>query len=39
LRPVAEAADSPESIETAPTVLGDGLQGGQRKRLNRGRRR
>lgn len=39
LRPVAEAADSPESIETAPSVLGDGLRGGQRKRLNQRRRR
>jgi Flp pilus assembly protein CpaB len=39
LRPVAEAADSPESLETAPSVLGDGLQGGQRKRLNQRRRR
>jgi Flp pilus assembly protein CpaB len=34
LRPVAEASDSPEKLEIAQTVLGDGLGGGQRKRLN-----
>jgi Flp pilus assembly protein CpaB len=39
LRPVAEASDSPEKLEIAQTVLGDGLKGGQRKRLNQGRRR
>jgi Flp pilus assembly protein CpaB len=33
LRPVTDAADSPESVDTAGTVLGDGLRGGQRKVL------
>ena len=36
LRPVSEAADSPESVDTAQTVLGDGLSAGQRKLLKGG---
>ncbi len=36
LRPVTDAADSPESVETAGTVLGDGLRGGQRRLLRGG---
>jgi Flp pilus assembly protein CpaB len=36
LRPVSDAADSPESVDTAATVLGDGLRGGQRKLLKGG---
>jgi pilus assembly protein CpaB len=33
LRPVAEAADSPESVENSNTVLKDGLNAGQRRRV------
>lgn len=29
LRPVVDAVDSPESLETTPTILRDGLRGGQ----------
>jgi Flp pilus assembly protein CpaB len=36
LRPVTDAADSPDSVDTAQTVLGDGLRGGQRKVLKGG---
>jgi len=36
LRPVSEAADSPDSVDTAQTVLGDGLSAGQRKLLKGG---
>src|SRR2546426_983568 len=31
LRPVTDAADSPESVDTAATVLGDGLRVNERK--------
>ena len=37
LRPVTDPADSPESIETVDSVLGDGLRLGQRKALRGGR--
>src|SRR5919109_872301 len=37
LRPVTDAADSPESIETTESVLGDGLRAGQRRKLRGGR--
>jgi len=36
LRPVSDAADSPESVDTAATVLGDGLRTGQRRLLKGG---
>jgi Flp pilus assembly protein CpaB len=36
LRPVTDAADSPDSVDTATTVLGDGLRPGQRKVLRGG---
>jgi Flp pilus assembly protein CpaB len=36
LRPVTGGADSPESVDTAQTVLGDGLSAGQRKVLKGG---
>jgi Flp pilus assembly protein CpaB len=39
LRPVTEAADSPEGIETNATVLRDGLNAGQRKRFGGGGRK
>ena len=38
LRPVTDAADSPESVDTAATVLGDGLRVNERKLLKGGRR-
>jgi Flp pilus assembly protein CpaB len=37
LRPVTDPADSPESLETVNSVLGDGLRLGQRKALRGGR--
>jgi Flp pilus assembly protein CpaB len=37
LRPVAEAADSPDSFENSPTMLRDGLSAGQRKKLAGGK--
>jgi Flp pilus assembly protein CpaB len=37
LRPVTGAADSPESVETARTVLGDGLRASERRILRGGR--
>jgi Flp pilus assembly protein CpaB len=37
LRPVTDPADSPESIETVDSVLGDGLRLGQRRALRGGR--
>jgi Flp pilus assembly protein CpaB len=37
LRPVTDPADSPESIETVESVLGDGLRKGQRRALKGGR--
>jgi len=37
LRPVTDPADSPESIETVNSVLGDGLRLGQRRALRGGR--
>jgi Flp pilus assembly protein CpaB len=37
LRPVTDPADSPESIETMESVLGDGLRKGQRRNLRGGR--
>ena len=37
LRPVTDPADSPESIETVESVLGDGLRKGQRRALRGGR--
>lgn len=37
LRPVADPADSPESLETVNSVLGDGLRTGQRRALRGGR--
>jgi pilus assembly protein CpaB len=37
LRPVTDAADSPESVDTALTVLGDGLNGRERRVLRGGR--
>jgi hypothetical protein len=33
LRPVGNAADSPESVETVESVLGDGLRHRQRAQL------
>jgi Flp pilus assembly protein CpaB len=39
LRPVVDAADSPESVETVGSVLGDGLHGNQIDELVLGRRR
>ncbi len=36
LRPVTGAADSPESVDTSQTVLGDGLPPGQRRLLRGG---
>jgi pilus assembly protein CpaB len=39
LRPVVDAADSPESVETVGSVLGDGLHPNQIDELVRGRRR
>lgn len=36
LRPVTDAADSPDSVDTAQTVLGDGLRAGQRKLIQGG---
>jgi Flp pilus assembly protein CpaB len=37
LRPVTDAADSPESYETSGSVLADGLRSGARRRLTGGR--
>jgi Flp pilus assembly protein CpaB len=37
LRPVTDPADSPESLETVDSVLGDGLRLGQRRALRGGR--
>jgi Flp pilus assembly protein CpaB len=37
LRPVTDPADSPESIETVDSVLGDGLRKGQRRAIRGGR--
>jgi Flp pilus assembly protein CpaB len=37
LRPVTDPADSPESLETVESVLGDGLRAGQRRALRGGR--
>ncbi len=37
LRPVTDPTDSPESIETVDSVLGDGLRLGQRRSLRGGR--
>jgi Flp pilus assembly protein CpaB len=37
LRPVTDAADSPESVDTAQTVLGDGLRANERKLIKGGR--
>jgi len=37
MRPVTDAADSPESVDTARTVLGDGLSTSQRRLLKGGR--
>jgi Flp pilus assembly protein CpaB len=37
LRPVTDPADSPESLETVNSVLGDGLRTGQRRALRGGR--
>jgi Flp pilus assembly protein CpaB len=37
LRPVTDPADSPESLETVNSVLGDGLRLGQRRPLRGGR--
>jgi Flp pilus assembly protein CpaB len=37
LRPVTDAADSPESVETSRTVIVDGLSAGQLRRLRGGR--
>ena len=37
LRPVTDPADSPESLETVDSVLGDGLRPGQRRALRGGR--
>ena len=37
LRPVTDPADSPESIETVDSVLGDGLRLGQRRAVRGGR--
>jgi Flp pilus assembly protein CpaB len=37
LRPVTNAADSPDSFETSASVLADGLRGGARKRLTGGK--
>lgn len=37
LRPVTDPADSPESIETVESVLGDGLRAGPRRALRGGR--
>ena len=37
LRPVTDPADSPESLETVDSVLGDGLRTGQRRALRGGR--
>ena len=37
LRPVTDPADSPESLETVESVLGDGLRAGQRRPLRGGR--
>jgi Flp pilus assembly protein CpaB len=39
LRPVVDAADSPESVETVGSVLADGLRGNQLAELVLGRRR
>ena len=39
LRPVIDAADSPESVETVGSVLGDGLHPNQIDELVLGRRR
>ena len=39
LRPVVDAADSPESVETVGSVLSDGLRGNQLSHLVLGRRR
>jgi Flp pilus assembly protein CpaB len=39
LRPIVDAADSPESAETVGSVLGDGLHGNQIDELVLGRRR
>jgi Flp pilus assembly protein CpaB len=36
LRPVTDAADSPESVDTAQTVLGDGLRAKERKLIKGG---
>jgi Flp pilus assembly protein CpaB len=36
LRPVTDAADSPESVETSRTVIVDGLSAGQRRRMRGG---
>ena len=38
LRPVVDAADSPDSVETIESVLGDGLRPGQYVQLYAGRR-
>lgn len=37
LRPVTDPADSPESLETVDSVLGDGLRSGRRRALRGGR--
>ena len=37
LRPVTNAADSPDSFETSASVLADGLRGGARRRLTGGK--
>jgi Flp pilus assembly protein CpaB len=37
LRPVSDAADSPDSVDTASTVLGDGLNARERRVLKGGR--
>jgi Flp pilus assembly protein CpaB len=38
IRPVTDAADSPDSYENSGSVLADGLRPGARRRLNGGRR-